>query len=655
MRRIDRRLRLKPTSPRHHVVLLAAVALGLLSAQAPAAETPEIAVEASANEIYIGESIEYHVEIKNSKNPSPPDMSDLNSEFDVVSEGDESRNQSSTFIYNGRVTKQDSFSHVFRFRLTPKRTGDLTIPAPSATIDGQTIRGRALALRVIAPEEQDLVVPEISTDRSKVYPTQPFEVTLRVLVQPLPDEPDLDPLTPLRRQPPHLEVNWVDPPAGLAGEEKTGWLEGLLANDGTGFTLNNVTMRGGSFFDGPRSAVFNLYHGRESRAGLDGEKIEYFVYELKRKLTPTKAGSYQLGPALVKGTFVDGNAGSRYSARRLVAVVPAVTVEVNEVPTPRPPTFCGGIGEYHVAASAHPTSLRVGDPLTLTLNIKRGDIKRGDSSGSLELVSAPDLTANTQLAANFDIIDKNPTGRTDGDVKRFAYAMRPRRAGVEIPPLAVTVFDPETESFSEITTRPIPLEVSEAGHVGAGDLVGNLTDSGSQEIKSREEGIFQNVTDLSELADQRVDIPALAGMAAGTWCAAGCLIVALTMYRRKSADAGWRRRQQARPAAVQKMAQARKALADGRPELALRATRNAVVGLIADSRNIVAEGLTALEAEAALAETAVTLDERADVQRLLESIEAAEYGSGSAAGVSAMIEPADQLIPRLARRLDQGG
>ncbi|HVA47902.1 MAG TPA: BatD family protein [Pirellulales bacterium] len=629
-------------------VLSAGLALGLLTSQAPAAEVPEIAVEASAGEIYIGESVEYNVEIKNSQNPARPDMSALTDDFDVVAEGDESRNQSSTFIYNGRVTRQDSFSHVYRFRLTPKRSGELTIPAPSVTIGGQTISGRPRALRVIAPEEQELVVPEISLDRSRVYPTQPFEVTLRVLVQPLPDEPDLDPLAPLRRQPPHLEANWVDPPAGLEGGEKIGWLEGLLANDGTGFTLNNVTQRSGSFFDGPRLAVFNLYQGREGRAGLDGKEIEYFVYELRRALTPNKAGRYQLGPAVVKGTFVDGNAGSRYSARRLVAVAPAVTVEVREVPTPRPPTFCGGIGNYHVSASAHPTTLRVGDPLTLSL-----DIQRGDGSGSLDIISAPDLTANRQLAANFDILDKDPTGRTKGDMKRFAYAMRPSRAGVEIPPLTVTVFDPETESFSEITTQPISLEVSEAGHVDAGDLVGNLTDSGKQEIKSREEGIFQNVTDPSELADQRVDIPALAGVAAGTWCVVGCLIVAVNMHRRKSADAGWRRKQQARPAAVQKMAEARRALADGRPELALRATRTAVVGLIADSRNIVAEGLTASEADAALAETAVTFDERAEVLRLLESIEAAEYGLGSAAGVSAMIERAEQLIPRLARQLDR--
>ena len=104
--------------------------------------------------------------------------------------------------------------------------------------------------------------------------------------------------------------------------------------------------------------------------------VNYFVYELKRKLTAEKAGTYALGPAIVKGSFVDGMEGSSYTGRRLVAVAPAVPVEVREVPTPRPATFCGGIGNYRLAASASPTALRVGDPLTLTLDIERGPRQR---------------------------------------------------------------------------------------------------------------------------------------------------------------------------------------------------------------------------------------------------------------------------------------
>lgn len=631
------------------IINLAGVALLLFAAPAVAADAPEIVVEAGAKEIFIGESVDYVVEIRNVKNPPPPDLAALREDFDVVSNGDESQNQSSTFIINGKITQQSSFGHVFRFRLTPKRTGKLVIPAPSAMIDGKTISGRALPLAVVAPEEQDLVLAEITTDRATAYPTQPFEVTLRVLVRPLPDDPDHDPLAPLRRRPPHIEVNWVELPAGLAGDEKSRWLEKLLAENGSGFTLNDVTMRSGSFFEGPRAAVFNFFKGRESRKGLDGRPANYFVYELTRRFVPEKSGTYALGPAVVKGSFVEGSDGRSYTGRRLVVVAAAARVEVREVPVPRPATFCGGIGKYRVAASASPTELRVGDPLTLTL-----DIERGPGSGSLELISAPDLAASSQIASDFDIIDKNPTGRAEGEVKRFAYALRPRRAGVGIPSVAVTVFNPDSEQFSELATKPIALTVSEASRIGAGDLVGSLGSSGTAAIKSRDQGIFQNVTDLAELRDQSVNVMTLAELAAGSWCALGCLMFVVTSHRRKSGDVVWQRRQHARRTADQKLAEARRAFAKGKSADSLGAVRSAVVGLIADMRNIVAEGLTASEADAALAETAVPPGDRAAVLRLLEAIEAAEYGSGATGEAPAMIAAAENLVPRLARHLERG-
>jgi hypothetical protein len=636
-------------SPHRALTAVTGAALLLFAAQARAADEPEIVVEASASEIFIGESVDYIVDIRNVKDPTPPDLSALRPEFDVVAAGDESHNQSSMFIINGKVTQQDQFGHVYRFRLTPKRTGRLVIPAPSMTRDGKPVSGRALSLNVIAPEAQDLVVPEINTDRKRVYPTQPFEVSLRVLVRPLPDDPDRDPLGPLRRRPPHLEVNWVDPPAGLTGEDKSRWLEKRLAEDGSGFTLNDLTTRSRSFFDGPRAAVFSLDQHRERRNGRDGRPVDYFVYELKRTLTAEKAGRYTLGPAVVKGSFVEGSNGGSYTGRRLVAVAPAAAVEVREVPVPRPATFCGGIGPYRLAASASPTTLRVGDPLTLTLGLERGQ-----GSGSLDLISAPDLAANPQLAADFEIVDKNPTGRREGEAKRFEYALRPKRAGIGIPALAVTVFNPETEEFAGITTEPIALTVSAASRLGAGDLVGSLAGSGTQEIRSRAQGIFQNVTDPSELHDQRVNVLALAEVAVGSWCAVGCLMAVVTAHRRKSGDVAWQRRRHARRTAERKLAEARDDLAAGRSRAALRAMRSALVGLIADMRNLVAEGLTASEADAALAPTAVPEAERAAVWRLLEAIESAEYGSGMASEASAMMATAERLIPSLARHLERG-
>ncbi|MHC5543400.1 BatD family protein, partial [Singulisphaera rosea] len=157
------------------------------------ADEPVMVVEAGATEIFSGESLDYIVEIRNVDSPVPPDVTALRKDFEVVAAGDESRNQSSRFIINGRVTEEHIYGHVYHFRLTPKRSGVLTIPAPTATIAGNTITGQELPLKVSVPEAQDLVIAEIKTSRPRLYPTQPFEVTLRILVRPLPDNADLDP------------------------------------------------------------------------------------------------------------------------------------------------------------------------------------------------------------------------------------------------------------------------------------------------------------------------------------------------------------------------------------------------------------------------------------------------------------------------------
>ena len=458
---------------------LAGVALLLLAVQANAADAPEIVVEASASEIFIGESVDYAVEIRNVENPPPPDLSALRPDFDVVSTGDESRNQSSTFIFNGTVTQQT------------KLRSRLPFP-PDAEADGQA--GHRGPVR--DDRRQDRVGPRAGAERHRSRgpgPGRPRdqdgsrESLSHAAVRG--DAPRAGP--PLAGRP-RSRPSGSAPPAPSAPRSQLGRSAGRIdrlttgsagsrsssRRTAVGFTLNDVTTQSGSFFEGPRLAVFNLYQGRESRNGLDGRPVNYFVYELKRKLTAEKAGTYALGPAIVKGSFVDGMEGNSYTGRRLVAVAPAVPVEVREVPVPRPATFCGGIGNYRLAASASPTALRVGDPLTLTL-----DIERGPASGSLDLISAPDLTANPQIAADFEILDKHPTGRSEGEVKRFEYALRPKRAGVGIPALAVTVFDPDTEKFSEIATRPTALAVSAASRLGAGDVVGSLArfrDTGDQ-------------------------------------------------------------------------------------------------------------------------------------------------------------------------------
>ena len=610
-----------------------------------AADQPAILTQIDPEEMYLGDTADYAVELRGFKNPSPPDLSALKEDFDVRANGDESRDQSSIVSINGQVTRRDILSHIYHYRLTPKRSGKLKIAAPTAKADGKLISGPTTTINVLPIEEQDIVIPEIIVSRERVYPTQPFQVTARILIRPLPDADQRDPLEPLKRHAPKLEINWVDLPSGLSGEDKAQWLNSRLTDSGVGFTLNEITLRGGGFFDGPKLAVFDLHRGRETRASVKGEEFNYHVYELPRQITAEKPGRYTLGPATVKGMFAISREGGKYIGRRLLAMAPAVEFEVRDVPEPRPASYCGGIGRYRVQTSANPSSLRVGDPLTLTL-----EFIRTPGSGSLELISAPDLAANAGFADDFEIVDKHPTGRIDGETKRFVYALRPKRAGIGIPSIEASLFDPETEQFSAVSTKPLALEVSEASRLAAGELVGALSGGGNAEIKTREQGIFQNATDPTDLRDQNVDIVKLAELAIAVWGGAACLSTVVVVRRRKSKDVVGQRRHQARRAAEAKLAEAAKAHS---PQEAVRTVRISIVGLVADFQNAVAEGMTAADVDARLHRSGVSTELRSAVERLLQSIESAEYGSHAGIDAAAAITQARDLIPPLARALER--
>jgi len=621
---------------------------GLRPGTAQAAEDgPEIDVAVSAEEIFVGETIDYQVEIRNVPNPSPPDLSALREQFDVVANGDESRNQSSTFIINGRVSQQNVFSHIYLYRLTPKTSGALKIPPVKTTVDGKELISRSVSVSVREPEQQDLVLVEVKTDPPSIYPTQSFTVTARVLVKPLLDG-KTDPLKPLRRQPPHLQLNWVDLPDGLTADQTSAWLQPLMSEDGTGFTLNEINSSTGSIFGGARPAVFDLSKGRESRNGIDGQPVNYFVYELPRRFTARKSGQYSFGPALVKGTFVAGIEGTEFLAKRVVAVAPVVTVEVREVPSPRPATYTGGIGDYIIAASASPAKLRVGDPLTLTL-----EFAQGSPAGSLELLAAPDLTAIPEIADNFEVIDKSPTGRVTGNVKRFGYALRPKQAGASIPPLVLTTFDPAAEAFTELRTEAITLDVSEATKLSSGELVGTVPSTSNYEIRKSTAGIFQNITNPAELRDERVSLKQWLTAAGGFWLLAGCVMAGITLQRRKSTDVAGQRRSQARKTALAKLTTAKQMQTRQQPKEALRQIRSAVIGLVADLQNRLADGLTTSDVGQALRTGSVPETDLDATLRLMESLEGAEYGAGNAIDVDEAIRTAGSLIDRISPFLER--
>lgn len=629
------------------VALVTAFIACLSSAQPLTAQAPRIEVAVSGDNIFIGETIDLQVEVQNSEDPKAPDLTPLKEFFEIENLGSESRNQSSTLFINGRLSQRNIFAHVYAYRLTPKLAGKLSIPPLTVSLDGKEIKSNAISVEVQDAEIQDVVLVDVIPSRRTLFPTQSFSVTLKVLVKPLPDS-RRDPLQTVRRPPPQLTVGWIDPPEGLQSEDKSDFLRTKLSKSGIGFTLNDYSTQGVSLFDSPRKAVFDLNSGRETRQDLDGNDVEYFVYELTRSFVADRTGTFTFNNASVKGVFVTGEKEGEYQGRRIVALAPSIVVEVKDVPSNRPGNYTGGIGKYQISASATPTSLRVGDPLTLSLEFAQG--KQG---GSLDLLSPPNLRLLQELVEDFEIVDSNPTGRLEGNTKKFSFALRPKRPGVNIPAIRLSCFDPEREEFTEIATEPIALNVAEASILGSSEIVGAVATKNAVSIKQSAEGIFGNVTDLTLVRNDLPRWKGPMGVLVTVWSVSAAGIFAILLGRRKDRSPAMEKKSRAKQNALAVLQKAH--LQTDNPKEAIRLVRTAILGLVADSQGRSSDGMTKADVQNALDRSSASADDQKDCMSLLDDIDSMEYGAGAEPGASTLdyVERATELVKRVAPLLSR--
>ena len=73
---------------------------------ASAKEPPYLEVELESDELFVGESTTLQVAVHNADQPSAPSMKPLEELFEVAFLGEQSLNQSSTMIINGRISVQ---------------------------------------------------------------------------------------------------------------------------------------------------------------------------------------------------------------------------------------------------------------------------------------------------------------------------------------------------------------------------------------------------------------------------------------------------------------------------------------------------------------------------------------------------------------------
>lgn len=590
---------------------LAAILATMLGAVAPLAAA-DMTFKLSSREGYVAAPLYLEMTVSDAIDLEPPAAPEIDGADVRLMPG--SRTMTSTSIINGRATT--STSTTFVFEIIPRRAGRLVIPPVIARADGTEFRTPALPFVVNQSETGDLLKVEVIADPPDPLVGEESLLTLRLLVRPYREEA-----------------------ARIAADEETMWNRIQLNRSEFGFF---------------KPALVELDRQRKRPAGreeLVGD-LAYFVYEISRPWRPSAPGPADLGAIEI---VVDWPTGTRrvndlfgrqtveISGVRPVAASPDLAAIVAR-PLPeagRPDDFTGAIGRFTVDASAKPTDVAVGDPITVTFRVT------GDDAGSLEGVRLPPFHRDPTLAASFRIPADEVAGSIVGNVKTFTQTFRPLADSVkEIPPLKLSYFDPERNGYATVSSAPIPLAVSPSERLALNKIV---TAAGGEPAATAPPGLTpvaggllanasrDELVRTFQAGDRSPGAAALAAALALPPLAVGVIAAIARARARRERDPLRTRAKAARRSAERRLA------AGGAD-----AGFDALAGLVADRLGLPEGRRTRHEVAAALESAGLGADLRHRASETLRSLESARYGPAESATDPA---PVRSLIAELDRAL----
>ncbi|MDG1897426.1 MAG: BatD family protein [Fuerstiella sp.] len=618
-----------------------------------AAQEPEIVVEVDQQQVYEGESITYRITLNHVENPSSPKLSGFD-RFQVESLGEQSLNSQQITIINGRRSEIIRRGQQYNYRLTPQQAGQFNIPAPTAEVEGRTLKGREIPIRVIAPADQDVVLLKMTSNKTTVYPMQSFTVSLTIGVQQLPGElSDRSPLSVQGSDPVSLSVPWLDDdqvPSDLA--PKIAWedvMNPLISRSrggrgsSDGMRVNNIGSQSAFSIFSRGAMVFLPPSIRTTRTNGNGDSIPYVEYTFEREFVPQASGSFSFGPVTMKGMFGTELSDGKLNGEQVYAVAKAITVVAQDIPVQgRPSSFCGGIGVFNVTASLTPASASVGDPMTLSLRV------RGE--GTLADVRPPDISSIPEVSQFFRTYDA--TEATQGNAREFTYSLRPLSADVqEFPAIPLSYFDVENEKYVTVSTAVIPVAVVPARQLAVSDIVSQQVTSADKQLEVSDAGIFANHTNLQNLRGSEVSLGRWLAIWSGMLLAYGLASLGIVRYQRVHSDLWERRRRSAKLRAAESLTTAEQHQSSGKKEC-LDAMNHAVTGLIADFNRISDAGMTSQDAATRLQATGVDLSLQNRTTDFLDTCDAARYGATDNS-TSELLQECRLLVSDLGRELEK--
>lgn len=178
----------------------------------------------------------------------------------------------------------------------------------------------------------------------------------------------------------------------------------------------------------------------------------------KIALFPTESGEIVIPPILMEGTalipqdvnVISGMNIQMESPKDVKLYTNQLKLTVQNLPTPSPKSFSGGVGKFSLQTSIDNAHIGTGEPITLNMKVT--------GAGNLKILQAPQLALPKHLQSYPPNVTENidNNGNTLQGDKNFEYLIVPDATGTYIlPPVEFSYFDIEKNDY---VTYKIPLQ-----------------------------------------------------------------------------------------------------------------------------------------------------------------------------------------------------
>ncbi|MEM1223154.1 MAG: BatD family protein [Verrucomicrobiota bacterium] len=314
------------------------------------------------------------------------------------------RGSSRQISINGAKTFSDSFDVVID--VIPSRIGTFVIPEHSFTYKGERYTAPAATLTVV-----ERTAPE--------HP--PTEHNVRLL---------------------------VDAPERLYAGQTTNITVKLYIYSGLDYVQYSQLNS---------SAPDFVYKADDESAYETTEFLQGWQYKVVNwpvEITPIKSGELSLEFEVIVSQTTGFGFFSRNRERYSVYSEPTLINVVSLPEEGQPDSFTGAIGDFTIEVFSDQEEAQEGEPIMLSLTVR--------GTGNFERIGGPEFPTLEEWR-NYSpetVFEPNEDIPLSGS-KRFDYIFIPQESGsLKLPEVSFAYFDPEFEKYVELTSPPIPVEVT---------------------------------------------------------------------------------------------------------------------------------------------------------------------------------------------------